>query len=29
MQDGVKFKYLAAPLSAAQLSEAIRIPATN
>ncbi|MBV8744783.1 MAG: ABC transporter substrate-binding protein [Xanthobacteraceae bacterium] len=29
MQDGVKFKYLTAPLSAAQLGEAIQIPATN
>ena len=26
MQDGVKFKYLAAPLTAAQLGEAIQIP---
>jgi ABC-type nitrate/sulfonate/bicarbonate transport system substrate-binding protein len=29
MQDGVKFKYLAAPLTAAQLGEAIQIPGPN
>jgi hypothetical protein len=26
MQDGVKFKYLAAPLSATQLAEVIAVP---
>jgi ABC-type nitrate/sulfonate/bicarbonate transport system substrate-binding protein len=29
MQDGVKFKYLSAPLSAVQLAEAIQIPGAN
>ena len=29
MQDGVKFKYLAAPLTAAQLGEVIQIPGAN
>jgi ABC-type nitrate/sulfonate/bicarbonate transport system substrate-binding protein len=29
MQDGVKFKYLAAPLTAAQLGEAIQIPGAD
>ncbi len=29
MQDGVKFKYLTTPLSAAQLAEAIQIPEAN
>ena len=29
MQDGVKFKYLAAPLSAVQLGKVIQIPGAN